>query len=65
MDDASERDQTSGRFSSDEAPEMFFEIRLAHGAEAEQLRLEQARVLREVTEWVAQKRSENGQDRAA
>lgn len=44
---------------------MFFEIRLAHGAEAEQLRLEQARVLREVTEWVAQKRSENGQDRAA
>ena len=65
MDDASERDQKSGRFSSDEAAEMYFEIRLADGAEAEQLQLEQARVLREVTEWVAQKRSENGQDHAA
>ncbi|PWK89486.1 hypothetical protein C8D88_102760 [Lentzea atacamensis] len=65
MDDARERDKVSGHFSPDEVPEMFFEIRLADDAEAEQLRLEQARVLREVTEWVARKRSENGQDRAA
>ncbi|WP_433264843.1 hypothetical protein ACQPZF_36255 [Actinosynnema sp. CS-041913] len=44
---------------------MIFEIRIADGAEAERLRLEQAQVLWEVTTWVAQKRSENGQDRAA
>ena len=65
MDDARDRDKGSGHFSPDEAPEMFFEIRLADGAEAEQLRLEQARMLREVIEWVVQKRSGNGQDRAA
>ncbi|GGU80979.1 hypothetical protein [Lentzea flava] len=51
MDDARDRrDKGSGHFSPDEVPEMFFEIRLADGAEAEQLRLEQARVLREVIE---------------
>jgi hypothetical protein len=44
---------------------MVFEIRLAEGAEAERLKLEQARVVLEVTEWVAQRRSGHGPDRAA
>lgn len=56
--------RTSGRLSPDDAPEMVFEIRVAEDAEAERLRLEQAQVLWEVTTWVAQKRSESGQDRA-
>ncbi|WP_281377675.1 hypothetical protein [Amycolatopsis echigonensis] len=44
---------------------MTFEIQVAGGAEAERLRLEQTQVLWEVTQWAAQRRSENGQDRAA
>lgn len=65
VDDSRIRDTESGRLTADEAPEMVFDIRRAEGAEAGQLRLEQARVLREVTEWLAQQRSESGQDRAA
>lgn len=43
-----------------------FEVRRAEGAEAERLRLEQASVLKEVTEWLAARRqSEPGRDRAA
>lgn len=43
-----------------------FEVRRAEGVEAERLRLEQANVLKEVTEWLAARRqSEPGQDRAA
>lgn len=46
--------------------EMEFEIRRAEGSEAEHLRLEQAQVLREVTEWlVARRQSEPGPDHAA
>lgn len=59
------RDQPSRRLGLDDAPEMVFEIGVADGAEAERLRLEQARVLWEVTEWVAQRRSASGQDHAA
>ncbi|MDT0307208.1 hypothetical protein RM780_09560 [Streptomyces sp. DSM 44917] len=44
---------------------MTFEIRSVEGAEAERLELEQARVIREVVEWLAQRRSANGQDNAA
>jgi hypothetical protein len=62
---ARDRDQSSGRLHPDDAPEMVFEIRVADDAEAERLRLEQARVLWEVTQWVAQRHSETGQDRAA
>ncbi len=58
-------DQSSGRLTSGEVIGMIFEIRIADGAEAKQLKVEQARVLYEVTQWVAQRRSENGQDRAA
>lgn len=62
---AHDRDQSSGRLSPDDAPEMVFEIRVADGADAELLGLEQAQVLWEVTQWVAQRHSETGQDRAA
>ncbi len=55
----------NGSFVPRDLPEMVFDIHYADGAEAERLRLEQARVLREVIEWVAQRRSESGQDRAA
>lgn len=54
-----------GYFAPDDPPEMVFDIRIADGAEAKRLRLEQPRVLREVIEWVAQRRSESGPDRAA
>lgn len=65
MSRARDREPTVERFSPDDAPTMVFEIRVAEGAEAERLRLEQAQVLWEVTRWVAQKRCEDGQDRAA
>ena len=52
---------TSDRFPEPVAdPEMRLDIRVAEGAEAERLRLEQARVLMEVTQWLAQRRSGNG-----
>lgn len=41
-------------------PRMQWEIRRAEGAEAHRLRLEQARVIMEVTRWVAQRRSGTG-----
>lgn len=43
-----------------------FEICRSEGTEAERLRLEQASVLKEVTEWLtARRQSEPGRDRAA
>lgn len=43
-----------------------FEIRVADGAEAQRLKLEQARALWEVTEWLAARtKSEPGRDHAA
>lgn len=62
---ASARDRLTRQVSSDEAPEMVFEIRNAERVDAERLGLEQARVLWEVTQWVAQRRSGTGQGRAA
>lgn len=60
------RDVRSGGFVADGPVAMVFEIRLATGAEADRLRLAQARVLREVIAWVAaQTPSEPGRDRAA
>jgi hypothetical protein len=63
--DRMQRTERSGRLIPDDPSEMVFEIRIAEGAEAERLRLEQARVLWEVMEWLAQRRSAHGQDRAA
>jgi hypothetical protein len=49
----------------DSAPRLLFDIRHVDGIEAERLRMEQTLAIREVVEWVAQMRSEPGQDRAA
>lgn len=52
---------TNDRFPEPAAdPEMRLDIRMAEGAEAERLRLEQAQVLMEVTQWLAQRQSRNG-----
>lgn len=64
MASARDRDQASGWFSPDDGPEMIFKVRVADDAEAEQLRMEQAQVLWEVTTWLAQKHSGSGRDRA-
>jgi hypothetical protein len=56
---------SSGRLSPDGAPVMVFEVRASEGVDAERLKLEQARVLWEVTQWVLQRHSKPGQDRAA
>ncbi|GAA2311353.1 DNA methyltransferase [Streptomyces violaceusniger] len=48
-----------------DSPRMVFEVRHVEGSEGEQLRLEQAQAIREVVEWVAQKRSESGHRNAA
>ncbi|HEX5495426.1 MAG TPA: hypothetical protein VFX70_12720 [Mycobacteriales bacterium] len=54
-----------GRIAAEEEPHVVIEIRPADPAQAEQVRAEQARAIREVLEWTAQKRSERGRDRAA
>ncbi|MFT7841809.1 hypothetical protein Q5530_37210 [Saccharothrix sp. BKS2] len=41
------------------------EIRFVDGREGEELVRRQARVLREVTEWLVRNRSERGRERAA
>ena len=45
----------------DEPPEAVFEIQVADGAEGERLAHLQARVLWEVTAWLARNKSEHGQ----
>lgn len=42
-----------------------FDVQVADGATARELRIQQARVLWEVTQWVAQHRSRRGLDPAA
>ncbi len=59
------RDEHSGLLLPKEPPRMQFEVRILDGPEGEQLAMEQARVMREVLEWVAQRRSEPGQRSAA
>lgn len=64
-DETARRCGGGGRFTGHGPPEMVFEVRIAEGTEAAELRLEQARVLREVVEWIAQRRSGPGPDHAA
>lgn len=60
------REKNTRAIAPDDAPHMSFEIRSVDGEEAEGLRLQQTRVIREVVEWLAQKRSRSGQqDNAA
>jgi hypothetical protein len=50
-----------GAFTSSDPPEMIFEVLTAEGAEGERLAAEQARAIRGVIEWLALRRSSNGQ----
>jgi hypothetical protein len=59
-DSRTTRDPQSG-----ELPDLVFEIHTAKGINADRLAIEQARVLWEVMQWLAQKNSASGQDRAA
>lgn len=54
-----------GGVGRDDPPRWVFEVRIATGSQGRSLRVEQARVLREVMAWVARKRSETGLDNAA
>jgi len=53
------------RFAQAETPGLVFEVIIVRGAEGRRLAAEQARAIREVIEWLARRRSGNGQDRAA
>lgn len=64
-DDALSRYRLMDTLVTDDGLQVNFEIQTADGATATHLALEQARVLREVVAWVAQKRSGHGQDLAA
>lgn len=52
--------KTGQQFDAD-APEVVFDVQLLDGPEGEALAHQQARVLREVTEWLARNSSGNGQ----
>lgn len=53
------RTTTAQQFES-ETPEVVFDIQLLDGPDGQALALQQARVLREVTEWLAQNSSASG-----
>lgn len=59
------RDPVSGRLAPDEPPELIDEIRVVDGDEGRTLAAVQARVLWEVTEWLARNRSAHGRDPTA
>jgi len=54
-----------GAYTAAEPPELIFEVLTAEGAEGQRLAAEQARAIREVIEWLARRRSSNGQAPAA
>jgi hypothetical protein len=53
------------RFAPPDPPDLVAEIRVVDGPDGELVARQQARVLWEITEWLAQNRSEPGQARAA
>ncbi|WP_405537603.1 hypothetical protein OG787_32650 [Streptomyces sp. NBC_00075] len=57
-------DERRGRFRAKKKVRMTFEIQVLDGPEGAQLRREQARVIREVVEWVARQRSDPGSSSA-
>jgi hypothetical protein len=59
------RDPVTGLLVPADPPEVHFEVRLAAGADGRRLAREQARVIKEVVEWLARRRSEHGSSRAA
>ena len=58
------RSTTTGQHLDAEIPEVVFDVRLLDGPEGQALAHQQARVLREVTEWLARNSSDNGQAQA-
>lgn len=64
-DSAKPRDKDAGTFVQESSVHMVFEIERIDGTQAERLRKEQTRAIRGVVQWLAQMRSERGQDRAA
>lgn len=59
-----QRRSVSGRYLDAEPTEVVLEIRTLDGEEGERLARQQARVLWEVTEWLARNKSERGQGQA-
>jgi hypothetical protein len=57
------RDAKTGQGFEAEAPEVVFDVQLLDGPDGEALTHQQARVLREVTEWLAQNSSGSGRTR--
>lgn len=64
-DSAKPRDEDAGTFVHKSTVHMVFEIERMDGTQAERMRKEQTRAIRGVVQWLAQMRSELGQDRAA
>ncbi|SBW26833.1 hypothetical protein FDG2_5061 [Candidatus Protofrankia californiensis] len=62
---AERRNPITGLLTPDDAPEMVMEIITVDGGEGHLLALEQTRAIKEVVEWVVQKRSGHELDRAA
>ncbi|MGH3779243.1 MAG: hypothetical protein ACRDRO_01085 [Pseudonocardiaceae bacterium] len=61
---ARHRRAASGHHADADVPEVVGEFRILDGADGERLALQQARVLREVTEWWVQNNSKRGPGRA-
>ncbi len=57
--------RSGGRLTPADSPEVTLEIHIADGPEGERLARVQAQVIMEVLEWLAQRRSGHGENRAA
>lgn len=57
--------RTGQLFTDPDPPELLGEVRLVRGVDGERLARQQARVLWEVTEWLARNECANGQEQAA
>ncbi len=63
QDRASDADSGGhGGFRRAENPKLVFEVEIAAGSLGETLRRAQIRAIREVTEWVAQQKSRDGEN---
>jgi len=59
------REQGTGRLAPADDPDVVVEVHLADGVDGRRLRAQQARVLREVTAWLAQNSSSAGRHKPA
>jgi hypothetical protein len=65
MDDAERRDEMTGRLKPAPDPDVVFDIETIDGPDGEHMAEQQARVMKEVIEWLARNRFERGHDNAA